>query len=296
MRLGIDFGGTKIEAAMIDSQGQIRARERIPNPRGYHAALEGMQGLVAQVEAKVGARADTVGVAIPGSISPVNGKVRNANSLWLNGEPFLEDLRGALGRPVRIANDANCFALSEAVDGAAAGAGCVFGVIVGTGCGGGVVIDGKIVEGASGISGEWGHNPLPWPQADEYPGPECWCGRQGCMETWVSGSGFRRWSGFAAEDASAQAKAGDAKASIALDRLYDRLARGLATVMNMIDPDVIVFGGGVSNIETLYEGVAQKLPPYVFSDLIRVKLVKAMHGDSSGVRGAAWLFAPGERD
>jgi len=294
MRLGIDFGGTKIEAALLDSSGEIRARSRVPTPRGYHAAIESIVALTNQIETETGASAETVGVAMPGSISPVTGMARNANSTWLNGEPFLEDLHAALGRPVRIANDANCFALSEAVDGAAAGAGAVFGVILGTGCGGGVVVDGKIVNGASGVAGEWGHTPLPWPQADEWPGPECWCGRLGCMETWVSGSGFKRWSGFSAEEAVKSAAAGDAKAKLLLDRLFDRIARGLAVVIDVIDPDVIVFGGGVSNVEGLYEGVHAKLGPHVFSDHLAVRLVRNKHGDSSGVRGAAWLFAPGE--
>jgi fructokinase len=292
--LGVDFGGTKIEGALLDASGAIRARARTPNPGSYTAAIDAMLALAGKVEAEAGARADTIGVAMPGSLSPVTGLVRNSNSTWLNGEHFLADLGAAFARPVRVANDANCFALSEAVDGAAAGARVVFGVIVGTGCGGGLAIDGHVVEGASAIAGEWGHMPLPWPTAEEWPGPECWCGRKGCMEIWTSGSGFRRWSGVSAEEAAAAAAHGDAKAAAALDLYYDRLARGLAVVINILDPDVIVFGGGVSNIDTLCAGVRAKLTPYVFSDHIAVKLVQHQHGDSSGVRGAAWLFQPGE--
>ncbi len=293
MRLGVDFGGTKIEAALLDSQGEIRVRERVPNPGSYQAAVRAVAELTARIEQAGGVRAAAIGVAMPGSLSPLTGLVRNANSVWLNGMPFLEDLKAALERPVRIENDANCFALSEAVDGAAAGARVVFGVILGTGCGGGLVVDGKIIEGASGIGGEWGHTPLPWARADEPP-VRCWCGRWGCLETWISGSGFKRWSGMGARDADAAARKGDAQARIALDHLADKIARGLAVMMDILDPDVIVFGGGVSNVDALYPSIRGKLLAHVFSDFIAAKVVKNKHGDSSGVRGAAWLFSAEE--
>ncbi len=293
MRLGIDFGGTKIEAALLDSQGEIVVRRRVPNPGGYDAAVRAVADLVAQVAQEAGAGAKTVGVAMPGSLSPLTGLVRNSNSVWLNGKPFWQDLDAAIPQPVRVENDANCFALSEAVDGAAAGARVVFGVILGTGCGGGVVVDGKIVEGASGIGGEWGHTPLPWARADEAPVRD-WCGRWGCLEQWISGTGFKRWSGMNAGEADERAKAGDPEARVALDLLADRVARGLAVMMDILDPDVIVFGGGVSNVDALYPSVRGKLIAHVFSDFIAARLVKNKHGDSSGVRGAAWLFSPEE--
>ena len=294
MRLGVDFGGTKIEAALLDSQGEIRARLRVPNPGSYDGALAAVAELVGRIEREAGAGAETVGMAIPGSLSPLTGLVRNANSTWLNGKPLREDLRALLRRPVRLANDANCFALSEAVDGAAAGARVVFGAILGTGCGGGVVVDGRLVEGASGVAGEWGHTPLPWPRAEEADQPRCWCGRRGCLETWVSGSGFKRWSGLAASDAVIAAQAGDAAAVAALDLLADRIARALAIVIDILDPDVIVLGGGVSNVEALYASVQGKLIAHVFSDTVGARVVRNKHGDSSGVRGAAWLFSAEE--
>jgi len=293
MRIGIDFGGTKIEAALLDFQGKIRVRRRVTNPGDYDAAVRAVAALVAQVEQESGAVAKTVGVAMPGSLSPVTGLVRNANSVWLNGRPFWQDLDAAIPPPVRIENDANCFALSEAVDGAGAGARVVFGVILGTGCGGGVVVDGKIVEGASGIGGEWGHTPLPWARPDEPPVRD-WCGRWGCLETWISGSGFKRWAGMGASEANRRAQAGDPQARVALDLLADRIARGLAVMMDVIDPDAIVFGGGVSNVDALYPSIRGKLLAHVFSDFIAARVVKNMHGDSSGVRGAAWLFSPEE--
>jgi fructokinase len=293
MRLGVDFGGAKIEAALLDSQGEIRVRERVPNPGNYQAAVRAVAELTARIEQAGGARAAAIGVAMPGSLSPFTGLVRNANSVWLNGKPFWEDLRAVLERPVRIENDANCFALSEAVDGAAAGARIVFGVILGTGCGGGVVVDGKVIEGASGIGGEWGHTPLPWARPDEPP-VRCWCGRWGCLETWISGSGFRRWAGMGAREADAAARLGDPRARVALDHLADKVARGLAVMMDILDPDVIVFGGGVSNVDALYPSIRGKLLAHVFSDFVAAKVVKNMHGDSSGVRGAAWLFSPEE--
>lgn len=292
MRLGVDFGGTKIEGALLDSRGEILSRQRVPNPGDYHSAVRAVADLTARIEQETGHRAAVVGVGIPGSPSPATGLVRNANSLWLNGKPFVNDLKAALDRPVRVENDANCFALSEAVDGAAAHGRVVFGVIIGTGCGGGLVVDRRVIEGKNGIGGEWGHTPLPWARADETT-ERHWCGRYGCLEQWISGSGFKAWSGFSAKEADEAASAGDAKARVALDLLADRIARGLAVVMNIVDPDVIVFGGGVSNVESLYPSIRGKLIAHAFSDVVRTELVKNKHGDSSGVRGAAWLFDPG---
>lgn len=292
MRLGVDFGGTKIEAALLDSQGEILVRQRVPNPGEYAAAVRAVADLTARIERESGARAGTVGVAMPGSLSPLTGLVRNANSVWLNGKPFLQDMKAALARPVRVENDANCFALSEAVDGAAAGCRVVFGVILGTGCGGGVVVDRAVIEGASGIGGEWGHTPLPWARPDEVQ-PRDWCGRVGCLEQWLSGTGFKRWAGVSASEANARAQAGDAHARVLLDHLADRIARALAVVIDILDPDAIVFGGGVSNIDSLYPSIRGKLIAHVFSDFVGAKIVKNKHGDSSGVRGAAWLFEPG---
>ncbi|OQW58043.1 MAG: hypothetical protein A4S17_12330 [Proteobacteria bacterium HN_bin10] len=289
MRLGVDFGGTKIEAALLDSKGEILVRQRVANPGDYQAAVRAVAALTARIEQAAGARAETIGVAMPGSLSPLTGLVRNSNSVWLNGKPFFEDLKAVLARPVRVENDANCFALSEAVDGAAAGARVVFGVILGTGCGGGVVVERRVIEGASGIGGEWGHTPLPWARADELQ-PRDWCGRRGCLEQWISGTGFKRWAGMSASEADARAQAGDAQARVLLDLLADRIARALAVVMDIIDPDVIVFGGGVSNIDSLYPSIRGKLIAHVFSDFVAAKIVKNKHGDSSGVRGAAWLF------
>jgi fructokinase len=292
MRLGVDFGGTKIEGALLDSKGEILARQRVPNPGDYHSAVRALTELTARIEQETGYRADTVGVAMPGSLSPVTGLVRNANSVWLNGKPFYEDLKAALERPVRVENDANCFALSEAVDGAAAGCRVVFGVILGTGCGGGVVVERRVIEGANGVGGEWGHTPLPWARADETPVQD-WCGRWNCLEQWISGTGFKRWAGISAGEADKLAQAGDAHARVLLDQLADRVARCLAVVIDILDPDAIVFGGGVSNIESLYPSVRGKLLAHVFSDVLTTKIVKNQHGDSSGVRGAAWLFDPG---
>ena len=295
-RIGIDFGGTKIEAAALAGHGEIVARRRVPNPGGYAAAVEAVRDLVTRVEADAGVRDATVGLGIPGSISPKTGLVRNANSTWLNGKPFKQDLERALARPVRLENDANCFALSEASDGAAAGAEVVFGAILGTGCGGGVVVRGKTIEGVNGIAGEWGHTPLPWPRPEEYPGNQCWCGRGSCLETWISGTGFvqdyeratgRRLKGAEIE---AEAQAGEPEAAAALDRYIDRLGRGLAVICDILDPDVIVLGGGMSNTEALYPRLPDVVTKYVFSDVFETRIVKAAHGDSSGVRGAAWLW------
>lgn len=293
MRLGVDFGGTKIEGALLDSNGEILVRQRVPNPGNYSDAVRAVADLTARIEQETGKRAGAVGVAMPGSLSPITGMVRNSNSTWLNGKPFLEDLKVALARPVRVENDANCFALSEAVDGAAVGGRVVFGAIFGTGCGGGVVVDRKTIEGVNGVGGEWGHTPLPWARADEVPVRD-WCGRWQCLEQWVSGTGFKRWAGMSAREADEAAQAGDAKAIVALDHLADKIARCLAVVIDIIDPDVIVFGGGVSNVERLYPSVRGKLIAHVFSDVVKTKVVKNMHGDSSGVRGAAWLFTPEE--
>lgn len=294
-RLGIDLGGSKIEAAMVAADGAIAARRRVATPAGYEAALRAIRELVAAMEAEEAAPL-TVGVGHPGSLSPATGLMRNANSTWLNGKPLHRDLEAALGRPVRLANDADCFALSEAVDGAGASARIVFGVILGTGVGGGVAIDQTPLSGAQGIAGEWGHNPLPWPSEAERAVPPCWCGKTGCLETWLSGPGFAE--AFAREtgralDAAAIAKAsdaGDAEAQAALEAYADRLARGLATVVNVIDADVVVLGGGVSNIAALPAMAEERLAAYVFSDHVATRIARNRHGDSSGVRGAAWLW------
>jgi len=295
--LGVDFGGTKIEAAALAPGGGVLARERAPNPRTYDDAIALTRDLVAAVASQVGAAADApVGVGIPGSVSPATGLIRNANSTWLNGRDFAADMGAALGRRVRMANDANCFALSESVDGAAAGMDPAFGVILGTGCGGGVVTGGALVQGANHIVGEWGHTPLPWPAPDEYPGPECWCGKRGCLETWLCGPAMtadhRRATGQdATPDRIAEAAgAGDEAAAATLERYAGRLARGLAVVANLLDPAVIVLGGGVSNIAALYDGLSDRIAQHAFADSYSVRVLPARHGDSSGVRGAAWLW------
>jgi fructokinase len=292
-RIGVDLGGTKIEVAALGSDGTLRLRRRVSTPPGYAAIIEAISGLVRQTESELGVAA-RVGVGIPGSISPASGLVRNANSTILNGNPLERDLSIALGREVRTANDANCFALSEASDGAAAGQRVVFGAILGTGTGAGVVIDGRVLNGRQGVAGEWGHNPLPWAKPEEYPGPKCWCGLEGCIETWLSGPGLARDAdGLGARDAStlpARAEAGDVRAQAALDRHTDRLARALAHVVNVIDPDVIVLGGGLSNMAHLYARVPALIPRHVFSDVCDTPVVRNKHGDSSGVRGAAWLW------
>lgn len=293
--IGIDFGGTKIEIAALDRAGNILLRRRQPNPGWYEAAIKVIRDLVIGVETELGAQA-TVGVGVPGSPSPKTGLMRNANSTWLNGRAFRQDLESALGRPVRIANDANCFALSEAVDGAAAGAPVVLGIIIGTGCGAGLIVDGTLIEGVSGIGGEIGHNPLPWPMADELPGAVCWCGKRNCNELWISGSGMAR--DFAAvwgqklrsEEIIAAARTGDPKATASFDRYVDRLARVLAQVANVADPDVFVLGGGMSNVEELYARLPERIQRYVFSDVWEGRVVAAKFGDSSGVRGAARLW------
>lgn len=294
-RIGIDFGGTKIEAAALDADGMVVSRHRRANPGDYDAAIAMLCDLVAEVEHDLGGEA-TVGIGAPGSPSPRTGLMRNANSVFLNGRTFAEDVSAALGRPVRLANDANCFALSEAIDGAAAGCRSVFGLIVGTGCGAGLVMDGAVVAGASGLAGEIGHLPLPWPDAEEARVEPCWCGQRGCLESWISGTGFARAFRAAtgrALDAPAivaAARAGDAAAVEALAVYVGRLGRGLALVVNLFDPDAIVIGGGMSNVREIYEGLAEVVRAYVFSDGWDARIVPARWGDSSGVRGAAMLW------
>jgi len=304
IRVGLDLGGTKIEGIALDRDGSELARRRVPTPRGdYAATVEAVARLAEELEhtsrssgESSGSPAATVGVGMPGVISPATGLVKNANSTWLIGHPFAADLSARLGREVRCANDANCFALSEAVDGAAAGARTVFGVIVGTGTGGGIVVDGRVLTGPNAIAGEWGHNPMPWPFEDEWPGPDCYCGRTGCIETFLSGPGFAR--GFARDGTSidaieivARAAAGDPSAEAWVRRYEERMARALASVINVLDPDVIVLGGGMSNIDRLYTNVPAFWSGLVFSDTVTTRFVKAVHGDSSGVRGAAWLWS-----
>ncbi len=307
MRIGIDLGGTKIEAVVLDDEGAVVFRQRRATPRGeYDGTIEAIASLVAAAEASIGATA-TVGIGMPGAISPATGLVKNANSTWLNGRPLDRDLEARMGRRVRLANDANCFALSEASDGAAAGAEVVFGVILGTGCGGGVVVHGRVLTGPNAIAGEWGHNPLPWPGTSELPGPECYCGKHGCLETFLSGPGLVRdyaahaekgrcdlgragATAITAATVVARAAEGDSCAAEAMERYANRLARGLATVINALDPDAIVLGGGMSNVAMLYETVPRLLAQYVFSDAVTTRLVPPKRGDSSGVRGAAWLW------
>jgi fructokinase len=296
MRIGIDLGGTKIEGIAIADDGSERTRRRIASPRGdYSNTLTAVRGLVEEIERDCGARG-SVGIGIPGTISPATGLIKNSNSTWLNGKALGGDLSRLLDRPVRFANDANCFALSEATDGAAAGAGIVFGVIVGTGTGGGVVIHGQVLVGANAIGGEWGHNPLPAARGIESPGPPCYCGRNGCIETFLSGPALERdyaESGGArvtAREIAVRAVSGEAVADAVLARYEERMARALASVVNVLDPDVIVLGGGLSNIDRLYDRVPTLWLPHVFSDRVVTRLVRAMHGDSSGVRGAAWLW------
>jgi fructokinase len=299
VRIGIDLGGTKIEAIALGNDGMERVRRRIPTPRDYEATLAAIPALVAEVEREAGSRG-SVGIGIPGTISPATGLVKNANSVWLNDRRLAEDLTARLGRPLRFSNDANCFALSEAVDGAAAGARVVFGVIVGTGTGGGVVVNQRVLTGPNAVAGEWGHNPLPWPNDEERPGPACYCGKAGCIETFLSGPGLTRdhagatGRALSPEEIVAAARRGDTEAEAALVRYEDRMARGLATIIDVLDPDAIVLGGGLSNLERLYANVPRLWGRYVFSDRVDTPLLRPVHGDSSGVRGAAWLWGPGE--
>ncbi len=301
MRIGVDLGGTKIEAIALDDGGVVRARQRRPAPQGnYTRTIAAVADLVVDVERAAGVGPSPVGLGMPGGISPGTGLVQGANSTWLIGHPFDVDLGRALGRPLKVANDANCFAVSEASDGAAAGAGIVFGVILGTGVGGGVVINGRPLTGANAISGEWGHNPLPWPKDDERPGPACFCGQHGCIETWLAGPSLARdhkaRAGGSLDAAAivAAADAGDPAAVATLDRYVERLARGLAHVVNIVDPHIIVLGGGLSNIARLYRDLPTLMQPRIFSDHVATRIVPPRHGDSSGVRGAAWLWSVGE--
>jgi fructokinase len=305
MRIGIDLGGTKIEGLALADDGRELARRRITAPRGsYEDTVRAVVNLVDTIEQSVPAAClaeapkarRRVGIGIPGAISPASGLIKNANSTWLIGRPLEGDLSRALGRPVRLANDANCFALSEATDGAGAGASVVFGVIIGTGTGGGLVVNGRVVVGANAIAGEWGHNPLPAPDDNERPGPECYCGRFGCIETFLSGPALARdytahgGDNLTAMEIAAQAADGEARACACLDRYEHRFARAIASVINVIDPDVIVLGGGLSNIPRLYERVPELWGRHVFSDRVTTRLLPAKHGDASGVRGAAWLW------
>jgi fructokinase len=296
-RIGIDLGGTKTEIVALDPSGAECFRKRIATPReDYDATLDAIVALVNEAEAVVG-RA-SVGIGMPGTISPATGLVKNANSTWLNGKPLARDIMQRLHRDVRLANDANCFALSEAIDGAAAGQAIVFGVIVGTGTGGAIVADGRVLVGANAIGGEWGHNPMPWPGPEEWPGPPCYCGRTGCIETFLSGPGMSRdhtsrtGEKLDAAAIAARAISGDPAADATLTRYERRLAKALASIINVVDPHAIVLGGGLSNVERLYERVPPLWTPFVFSDRVVTTLLRARYGDSSGVRGAAWLGQP----
>jgi fructokinase len=296
MRIGIDLGGTKMEGIALNDNGHIDYRERIDTPHDdYPATVDALCQLIANIEQQAGS-SSSIGIGIPGTISPATGLVKNANSTWLIGKPLNKDLEKQLHRPVRIANDANCFAVSEASDGAAAGAEIVFGVIIGTGTGGGICFNGQPLVGANAIGGEWGHNPLPWPQPNELPGPACYCGLHGCIETWLSGTGFanrfqeQTGKALSAPEIVALVEQGDAAAELALQQYEQRMARALASIINVIDPDVIVLGGGMSNVERLYTNVPKLWGEYVFSDRVDTLLVPPKHGDSSGVRGAAWLW------
>ena len=299
IRLGIDLGGTKTEIAALDPQGRELLRRRVATPAGdYRATIAAVAALVRAAEIELGATG-TVGIGTPGSISRASGLLRGSNSVCLNGQAIRRDLEAALAREVRIANDANCFALSEAVDGAAQGAAVVFGVILGTGVGGGLVVHGRVIEGRNAIAGEWGHNPLPWPEAAERPGPRCYCGLTGCIESWLSGPAVERacreatGAALAAPAVVARAAAGDADCEAALVRYEERLARALAHVVNIVDPDAIVLGGGMSNVERLYANVPGLWGRWVFSDRVDTRLLRNVHGDSSGVRGAALLWDEG---
>ncbi|MEO0325678.1 MAG: ROK family protein [Myxococcota bacterium] len=302
VRFGVDLGGTKTELLALDGSREVyRKRVATPAAEGYGAIVRCIRDLVVEAEAALGVRG-TVGVGTPGALSPATGRLKNANTTALNGQPFDRHLADALGRPVRLANDANCFALSEASDGAAAGADVVFGVIVGTGTGGGVVVHGRVLTGPNAIAGEWGHMPLPWPRPEELPGPPCYCGRQGCVETWLSGPGLARdheaITGVRREGAALAegAASGDDDARATLDRHADRFARALAVVLDVLDPDVVVLGGGVSKLAHLYAAIPTRWGTHVFSDVVRTRLVPARHGDASGVRGAAWLWSVAEAD
>jgi len=295
-RIGVDLGGTKIEAIALADDGRELARRRIAAPRHhYRATLAAITSLVEGLEREIGEALPT-GIGTPGAACPATGLMKNCNNVWLNGQPLRADLERMLDRPLQLANDANCFALSEARDGAGTGARLVFGVIVGTGTGGGLVIDGRLWPGANAIAGEWGHNPLPWPREGEWPGAPCYCGRTGCIETFLSGPGLARdhrtvtGEDLDAAEIAARAAAGDVAAEATLQRYEERMARALASVLNLLDPEVVVLGGGVSNVQRLYAAVPRLWGPYVFSDRVDTRLVPPRHGDSSGVRGAAWLW------
>ena len=296
MRIGVDLGGTKIEIAVLGADGQVVLRERNASPAGdYNATVRAIYGLVIAAEAKLG-QTCTVGVGIPGAISPATGLVKNANSTWINGKPLDRDLGAALNREIRLANDANCFALSEAIDGAGKGKRVVFGVILGTGVGGGIAVDGRVLTGPNAIAGEWGHNPLPWAEPGETPGPACYCGKTGCVETWISGPALS--TQFArvttrkldAGEIAALARDGDGQAQATLAAYERRLAKSLAHLINILDPDAIVLGGGLSNLDRLYTNVPPLVAGYAFSDTVATPIVKNRWGDSGGVRGAAWLW------
>ncbi|MGS0676909.1 fructokinase [Shewanella sp. 30m-9] len=295
LRIGVDLGGTKIEVVALSERGEELFRKRVPTPREYNATLDAIERLVFEAEQLLGEKG-SVGVGIPGVVSPFSGLVKNANSTWINGHPLDIDLGKRLSREVRVANDANCFAVSEAIDGAAAGKSMVFGVIIGTGCGAGIAINGKVHSGGNGIGGEWGHNPLPWMSAEEFNSTNCFCGNQDCIETFISGTGLVRdyqlYGGLAAtgSDIALLMREGDALASAAFERYIDRLARSLAHVINLLDPDIIVLGGGVSNIDAIYPLLPELLSKYVLGGECRTPVVQNVYGSSSGVRGAAWLW------
>ena len=296
-RIGIDFGGTKFEIVALDRRGAVMLRRRVPNPGGYDAALVTLVEMIRSAEAELSGQA-SVGIGIPGAISPETGLVKNANTAWLNGRPFGRDFGNVLGRVVKVENDANCFALSEASDGAGAGHRVVFGVILGTGVGGGITVDGRLLTGPHHIAGEWGHNPLPWPRLEEFPMPKCFCGNEGCIERFLAGPSLAALcDGPGHHDASGlsdRAIGGDIKARDALDLHANRLGRALAQVVNLLDPDLIVLGGGLSNMKHLYTAVPDQMARHVVTERLVTPVVRNMHGDSSGVRGAAWLWPPSD--
>ncbi len=305
LRIGIDLGGTKIEGVALSHDGDEVARRRIETPKDYEQTLLAIEGLISVLEDDASAASGqemrgSIGVGIPGTLSPATRLVKNSNSTWLNGHAFDKDLEAIMGRPIRVMNDANCFALSEATDGAGAGAAVVFGVILGTGVGAGIVVGGQVLEGHQGIGGEWGHNSLPWLKDDEWPGPDCYCGRKGCIEVYVSGPGMVRdheavtGQRLSTREIVAGAARGDRDATATRGRYVDRLARGLASIINVLDPGIVVLGGGMSNLPALPVDVQTALPQYVFSDQVATKVLGNVHGDSSGVRGAAWLWPTDE--
>lgn len=297
IRIGIDLGGTKIAGIALSPDGTTRGEARVPTPRGdYAGTLAAIAGLVATLETEAGTEGASVGIGMPGAVSRHSGLIKNANSVWLNGRPFAQDIAARLGRPVRVENDANCLAVSEAVDGAGAGAEIVWAVILGTGVGSGLALRGQALTGRNAIAGEWGHNPLPWPRDDERPGPACYCGRRGCLETWLSGPGLaadhlsQTGETRTGEQIVAAALEREPGAGATMARYLDRLARGMAHVVNLVDPDVIVLGGGLSRIESLVAALPERIAPHVFSDAFDTPVRASRYGDASGVRGAAWLW------